>query len=125
MKKRMLLALWCITVVLVLPGTVLADKSSVSIEAPATATRGSDAVIKLTVTHSGNSFLHYTDWVRLDGNGKTVAKWEYTRSNRPEAATFTKEIKINVVTTMELLAEANCNLHGSAGPAKTIIRVQE
>ena len=36
--------------------------------------------------------------------------------NRPEAAIFTKEVKLTVNEPLEIVAEANCNLHGSAGP---------
>ena len=125
MKELILLAAWYIGAVVLFPGTVLANKSAVSIEAPPTATAGSEVVITLTVTHSANSFFHYTNWVRLDADGKTVGRWEYTKSDRPEAATFKKEIRVKVGATTELIAEANCNLHGSAGATKAVIKVQE
>lgn len=125
MKKSLLLAVWYVSAVILFPGAVLANKSAVSIEAPPTATAGSEVVITLTVTHNANSFFHYTNWVRLDADGKTVGRWEYTKDNRPDAAMFKKEIKVKVTGTTELVAEANCNLHGSAGPAKAVIKVQE
>lgn len=125
MKKAILLAAWFLSAVVLFPGVVLADKSAVSIAAPPAATAGSEVVITLIVTHSANSFFHYTNWVKLDADGKTVGRWEYTKSDRPEAATFKKEIRMKVPATTELIAEANCNLHGSAGTAKAIIKVQE
>ena len=45
--------------------------------------------------------------------------------NRPEGAIFTKEIKLMVNEPLEIVAEANCNLHGSAGPAKKKIALKE
>jgi desulfoferrodoxin (superoxide reductase-like protein) len=125
MKTSILLAAWYVCAVVLFPGTVLANKSAVSIEAPPTAARGSEVVITLTVTHNANSTFHYTNWVRLDVDGKMVDKWEYTKDNRPDGATFKKEIKVTVTGTTELVAEANCNRHGSAGAAKAVIKVQE
>jgi desulfoferrodoxin (superoxide reductase-like protein) len=106
-------------------GTACANKSAVSIEAPAGAEKGADVVVRATVTHSSNSYFHYTQWLRIDVDGKTVEKWEYTRSERPEGGTFTKEVKVKVGKTLEIVAEASCNIHGSAGPAKTVIAVRD
>ena len=99
-----------------LPGNVLADKSAVSIQAPSAVSRGSEGVVRVTVTHSANNFLHYTEWLYVKVNGKEIARWKYTSSERPEAETFTKEIKYTATDSMEIKAEASCNLHGSAGP---------
>ena len=74
-------------------GFALANKSAVSIEAPPSVPKGSEITLRVTVTHKGNNFLHYTKWVQITINGKEVARWDYTSGNRPEAATFTKEIK--------------------------------
>jgi desulfoferrodoxin (superoxide reductase-like protein) len=46
-----------------------------------------------------------------------LAKWDYSASQRPEAAVFTKEIKYTVNTPVEIKAEGSCNIHGSQGPA--------
>jgi desulfoferrodoxin (superoxide reductase-like protein) len=107
------------------PGTACANKSAVSIEAPASAEKGADVIIRATVTHNNNSLFHYTQWLRIDVDGKTLGKWEYTRSERPEGATFTKEVKVKAGKTLEIVAEASCNVHGSAGPAKTTIAVRD
>ncbi len=98
-------------------GFALANKSAVSIEAPPSVPKGSEITLRVTVTHNGNNFLHYTKWVQITINGKEVARWDYTSGNRPEAATFTKEIKYVVNEEAEIRAEAHCNIHGSAGPA--------
>ncbi len=103
--------------------TAKADKSAVTIAAPGTAPKGSEVTVKLSVTHSGNSRFHYTNWVVLKANGKEIARWDFTGSKRPEAEAFTREAKITVNETMELTAEANCNLHGSKGPASWKISV--
>jgi desulfoferrodoxin (superoxide reductase-like protein) len=102
-----------------------ANKSSITITAPETAAKGSEVLIKLSITHSGNSFFHYTNWVTLKANGKEISHWDFTSSKRPEAADFIREIKIPIMEPMELTAEANCNIHGSAGPAKWKISIKE
>ena len=104
---------------------VYADKSSVTISAPETAAKGSEVTVKLTITHSANNFFHYTNWVYLKVNGKEFSRWEFTRDNRPEEAVFSREVKIPVNEPVELIAEANCNLHGSKGPARWKILLKE
>jgi desulfoferrodoxin (superoxide reductase-like protein) len=105
--------------------TSFADKSSVTISAPEKAAKGSEVLIKLTITHSANSYFHYTNWVSLKVNGKEVSRWEFTRDKRPEEAVFSREFKIPVNEPMEVIAEANCNLHGSAGPANWKITIKQ
>jgi desulfoferrodoxin (superoxide reductase-like protein) len=105
--------------------TSFADKSSVTISAPETAAKGSEVLIKLTITHSANSYFHYTNWVSLKVNGKEFSRWEFTSGKRPEEAVFNREVKIPVNEPMELIAEANCNIHGSAGPTKWKITIKE
>jgi desulfoferrodoxin (superoxide reductase-like protein) len=122
-KKPMLVFACCMSFALFYPKALLANKPAVSIEAPSTAEKGSEARIRIVVTHQGNSFMHYTEWARLDVDGKTVGKWEFTRSNRPEDATFTREVKVKVSKTIEVVSEASCNVHGSAGPIKATITV--
>jgi desulfoferrodoxin (superoxide reductase-like protein) len=106
-------------------GVCFADKSAVTIEAPDQAAKGTEVVVKLHVTHSANSFFHYTNWLQLKVNGKDTALWEYSMTNRPEGAVFTKEAKLKVNEPLEIVAEANCNLHGSAGPARKKISLKE
>ena len=105
--------------------TSFANKASVTISAPEMAAKGSEVLIKLTITHSANSFFHYTNWVSLKANGKEVSRWEFTSGNRPEDAVFSREFKIQVNEPMEVIAEANCNIHGSAGPAKWKITIKQ
>lgn len=105
-------------------GVALAGKSAVTIEAPSEVTKGTEAAIKLHVTHSANNFFHHTNWVKVQANGKEIARWEYSGSKLPEGENFTKEIKVLVNDDMEIVAEANCNIHGSAGPAKKRISVK-
>lgn len=110
-------------VLLFTPPTVLADKTSVSINAPASAAPGSEITIRVTATHSANNFLHYTDWLSVTVNGTEIARWKYTRSNRPESNEFTKEIKYTVHENSEIKAEGHCNMHGSKGPATAQVSV--
>jgi desulfoferrodoxin (superoxide reductase-like protein) len=57
-------------------------------------------------------------------NKKEIARWDYNKDRRPEAAEFTKEIKIKVMEDTEIIAEASCNNHGSKGPAMYKISVK-
>ncbi len=105
-------------------GPAFADKSSVTLEGPTSVEKGSEAVIKINVTHSGNSFFHYTNWVKVEAGGKLLEQWNYSAGKRPESEKFTKEIKIKILENTEVTAEANCNMHGSSGPAKLMITVK-
>ena len=98
-----------------------ANKAAVSIEVPRTAAKGSEITIRVTVTHSSNSFFHHTEWLWIKANGKEIRRWEYSGSNLPEGATFTKEIKWKVEGDTEIEAKASCNLHGSQGEEKVKI----
>jgi desulfoferrodoxin (superoxide reductase-like protein) len=94
-----------------------ANKSETKIEAQESAGKGSEITIKVTVTHSANSYFHYTEWLWVQVNGKEIAKWEYSGSNRPEDATFTKEIKLKVDGDLDIKGKASCSIHGSANEA--------
>jgi desulfoferrodoxin (superoxide reductase-like protein) len=94
-----------------------ANKAETKIEAPESADKGSEITIKVTVTHSANDFFHHTEWLWVQVNGKEIAKWEYSSGNRPEGATFTKEIKFKVDGDLDIKGKASCNIHGSANDA--------
>jgi desulfoferrodoxin (superoxide reductase-like protein) len=94
-----------------------ANKSETKIEAPETAEKGSEITIKVTVTHSANSFIHHTEWLWVQVNGKEIARWDYSATKLPEGGTFTKEIKYKVDGDLEIKGKASCNMHGSANEA--------
>ena len=126
--KRMVVSLSLIflVVVLLLNGQdVWGNKSATSIEVPENISRGSEITFRVTVTHNANSFIHYTKWLQIMINGKEIARWDYTMGNRPEGATFTKEIKYKAEGDIEIKAEASCNIHGSAGPATVKVLVKD
>ncbi len=125
MKKLDLVIGCCLFLFCLYSGPVYANKAAVSLEGPSTAERGSEVVVKITVTHSANSFIHYTKWLKVQANGKLIQQWDYTSGNRPEGATFTKDVKITVLENTEVVAEASCNIHGSAGPGKLMIQVSD
>jgi desulfoferrodoxin (superoxide reductase-like protein) len=106
-------------------GVALADKSAATIEGSANAAKGSEITLKVTVTHSANSATHYTEWLKVTANDKEIARWNYTSSQRPDAAVFTKEVKVKVLEAMDVKAESNCNVHGSKGPTTLKISVKE
>jgi desulfoferrodoxin (superoxide reductase-like protein) len=98
-------------------GTVHADKSSTVLETVDQAAKGTEITIKVHVTHSSNSFLHHTNRLRVKINGEEIKSWEYSMNHLPPGAKFTKEIRLLINEPAEVEAEANCNLHGSKGPA--------
>jgi desulfoferrodoxin (superoxide reductase-like protein) len=102
-----------------------ADKSSVTIEAPATVTKGDEITITVTAFHDANNFFHYTDWLYIMVNDQEIARWDYTWRKRPEGKTFIKEITYTVTDPIEIKAEAHCNLHGSTGPKTLQISVND
>lgn len=124
-KKVGLFLMQILLVVLLWVNTAFANKASVSIEAPAEVTKGSEITIRLTVDHSADSIFHHVEWVQLRVNNNQIAYWQYSASDLPPAATFTKEIKYVVNENTEIRAEANCNLHGSAGPGFFKIVIKE
>jgi desulfoferrodoxin (superoxide reductase-like protein) len=122
-KKKFVLPV-CTIVILAMTTFAWAGKSSVTIEAPAAAQKGSEITIKLNVAHNGNSVAHYTQWVYVKVNGKEIQRWEFGAFNRPESEKFLREVKITVNEPLEIIAEASCNLHGSAGSAKAKVEVE-
>jgi len=120
-----LIFLVMVMVVLLYGQDLRANKSTTSIEVPENITKGSEITIRVTVTHNANNFIHYTKWLQIMVNGKEMARWDYTMSNRPEGPTFIKEIKYKVEGGIEIQAEASCNLHGSTGPAIVKVSAKE
>jgi len=120
------LSLIVLVVVVLLNGQdVWGNKSATSIEVPENISKGSEITFRVTVTHNANSFIHYTKWLQIMINGKEIARWDYTMGDRPEGATFTKEIKYKAEGDIEIKAEASCNIHGSAGPATVKVSVKD
>jgi len=117
MKKSIVLGILILSVLFMQLGAALANKSAVSIEGPSSVTKGTEVTLRITVTHNANSPSHFTEWVKVTANKKEIARWDYTKDNRPEAAEFTKEIKFKVTEDTEVVAEASCSNHGSRGPA--------
>lgn len=124
MKKSIALGILIATVLFVQIHPALANKSVASIEGPTSADKGTEVTLRITVTHSANIPSHYTEWVKVNANQKEIARWDYTKDKLPEATEFTKEIKVKVTETTEVIAEASCNNHGSRGPAKHKITVK-
>ncbi len=102
-----------------------ATKAEAKIEVPGNATRGSEITVRVTVIHSANSFFHHVEWLWIRVNDEEVARWDYSATNKPEGATFTKEIKYKVGDNAEIKAKASCNIHGSAGEAVAKVSASE
>ncbi len=101
-----------------------ANKASVSIEAPQSASRGSEVTIKITVMHSANNIFHHVSWAYIMINGKEVARWDYSWKNLPDTIPFTREIRYVIEGPANIRAEASCNIHGSKGPDLANISVK-
>jgi desulfoferrodoxin (superoxide reductase-like protein) len=125
MKKSISLGISILMILLIQLSPALANKSATFIEGPTSVAKGTEVTLRVTVTHSANSPSHYTEWLKVTANKKGIARWNYTKDNRPEAAEFTKEIKIKVMEDTEIVAEASCNIHGSKGPAIHKITVKQ
>jgi desulfoferrodoxin (superoxide reductase-like protein) len=124
MKRGMLFGMVLLVILLFQAGIASANRSEASIDGPTQAGRGSEVTLRVTVTHNANTASHYTEWLKVSVNKKEIARWDYTKENRPEGAVFTKEIKIKVTEDTEIVAEASCSNHGSKGPAKHKIMVK-
>jgi len=124
MKKSIALGMLILAIPLLHVGPALANKSATSIEGPTSVTKGTEVTLRVNVRHSSNSSSHYTEWLKVTANKKEIARWDYSKDKRPEAAEFTKEIKIKVMEDTEIVAEASCNNHGSRGPATHKITVK-
>jgi desulfoferrodoxin (superoxide reductase-like protein) len=101
-----------------------ANKAETKIEVPENAAKGSEITIRVTAIHTANNFFHYTEWLQVKINEKEIARWDFTGTNKPEAATFTREIKYRVEGDAEIKAQASCNLHGSAGEGVAKVSAQ-
>lgn len=121
MKKILLVSLGLIF----LTTSALANKSAVSIIAPQKVKAGEEVTLVIKVTHRGNSSLHYTKRVVVKADEKEIARWEFSSSNRPEDENFSREAKLKIEKETAIIAEATCNIHGSAGPAKVIIKIED
>ena len=124
MKKSIGLGMLILAVLLVHTGPTLANKSAASVEGPTSVEKGTEVTLRITVTHNANSPSHFTEWLKVSANKNEIGRWEYTKDKRPEAAQFTKEIKMKVTEDTEIVAESSCNNHGSKGPAKHKITVK-
>ena len=124
MKKVMLFGILMLAILLFQVNVAHANKSEASIEGPTDAVKGSEVTLRITATHNANTASHYTEWLKVTANKKELARWDYTKDNRPEGAVFIKEIKIKVTEDTEIVAESSCNNHGSKGPAKHKIMVK-
>ena len=123
MKRSIALGMLILAILLLQVGPALANKAATSIDGPTSAPKGEEITLRVTTKHNANSSSHYTEWLKVTANKKEIARWDYSKDKRPEAAEFTKEIKIKVMEDTEITSEASCNKHGSKGPATHRITV--
>lgn len=106
-----------------MPGEARAVKSSVRIEAPTQAPIGTTITITLHVSHQVNNLFHHTDRVYVRINGEEVKRWDFGMFSTPDNEKFTLTLTHTMTGPIEIEAEANCNIHGSAGVAKHSVAV--
>ena len=126
MKKvrHSLLFITALVLTLSFARTAFADKASVTLDVPDSAAQGSEITIKITVTHNADNFIHHVDWAYVMVNGKEIERWKFKWNKLPPDAVFTKEIKYKVEGPVEIKTEADCNIHGSKGPAVKSVAVK-
>lgn len=108
-----------------LPPIAGADQSAVRIEVPAEAKPGSAVTVRVFVTHEGNNFFHFTDWVVVGVGETVIGRWEFAADRRPEDENFVRETTYTVQDTTTFYAQAHCNIHGSAGTAEATVRTPQ
>jgi desulfoferrodoxin (superoxide reductase-like protein) len=123
-KAKILFSALAFTVLALYSVPAFANKSAVTISAPASAAKGGEVTIKVNVTHNDNSRFHYTNWVYINVNGKEVGRWDFTSDKLPESKNFSREVKVKADGNLQIEAKANCNIHGSAGPATATVTVK-
>lgn len=124
MQKKYILVTMAALLLCLLSAPAFANKTSVAIDAPDSAKKGDVVKIKITVTHSGNNFMHHTDWAYVKMNGKEAGRWEYSFHNLPEDKVFSKEVSYTVDGPFTIEAEGDCNIHGSEGKVTKNVKVE-
>jgi desulfoferrodoxin (superoxide reductase-like protein) len=124
MLKKSSYVVSAVLLLCLLSAPLYANKTSISIDAPDNAAKGDVISIKVTATHSGNNFFHYTNWVFIKVNGKEIARWDFSSGKRPENEVFTREATYTIDGPVTIEAEGNCNIHGSAGVASKKVEVK-
>lgn len=124
MKQSIDIGMLILAVLFLQVSPAFANKATAAIEGPTSVARGTEVTLRVVVTHNANSSSHYTEWLKVAANKKEIDRWDYAKGKRPEAAEFTKEIKIKIMEDTEIIAEASCNNHGSKGPATHKITVK-
>lgn len=110
--------------VLAFSSNALANKTAVTISAPESVEAGAEVTITITVSHKGNSSMHFTNWVVVKADGEEIARWDFKSSQRPEGEKFTREVKYKVAKSVEITAQGHCNIHGSPDPSVFKITVK-
>lgn len=108
---------------LIAASAVRADETRVRIEAPATARIGDRITVTVHVTHEGNNFFHFTDWVWLKAGDREIGRWAFSAQERPEDENFSRQLTYTVSGPTVFTAQGNCNVHGSQGPARAELRL--
>lgn len=123
-RKNILASIFTLMALIFISSGVFANKTSVTVVAPEKVKKGTEITVKIEVKHMGNTKGHFTDWVWLKVNGEEVKRWEYSRDQLPESQNFTLEFKVVADSNLEIIAEGNCNKHGSKGTDKVNIKVE-
>lgn len=104
----------------VMAGVAAANVPGVAINAPPpppapnVATAGSDAMIKVVLTHrdTGSPVLHYVDRVMLYDGNKPMKEWTYDQNSYKKDEVWTESLTVPAKSDMRLRAVAHCTVHG-------------
>lgn len=104
----------------VMAGVAAANVPGVAINAPPpppapnVATAGSDAMIKVVLTHrdTGSPVLHYVDRVMLYDGNKLMKEWTYDQNSYKTDEVWTESLTVPAKSDMHLRAVAHCTVHG-------------
>ena len=124
MKRVVLYGILVLAGCLFQASAALANRAEASIEGPTIVAKGSEVTLRITASHNANTGSHFTEWLRVTANKKEIARWDYSKDDRPEGAVFTREIKMTLTEDTDITAEASCNKHGSKGPAIHKVQVK-
>ena len=116
-------ALLAVVALLLSTGAGHADQTAVRIEAPAVVPAGSEITVTVHVTHEGNNFFHFTDWVWLKAGEQEIGRWTFSAQQRPEDENFRRQVRYMVTGPTAFSAQGHCNVHGSAGPGRAEVRL--
>jgi desulfoferrodoxin (superoxide reductase-like protein) len=124
MLKKQVIVSGIVVLLCLISAPAYANKASAAIDAPEKAKIGDVIKIKITISHRGNNFIHHVDWAYVKINGKEVGRWEFSFHKLPENENFSREVTYTVDGPLTIVAEGDCNMHGSEGKVEKKVAIE-